>query len=199
MPLTFNDKLSFLVQRGFCVMKTITHQIQVNAPVEAAYQAYRNYYGLSHKMDAVQTVEIDANAVEGKTLQWKVKTPTGIPLQWTARVLAEVENQSLTWGESEDSAIKTNGKVLFSRIDQNTCNVAVECNYNFAGSDMLASIGEIVANPQTLLEENLMDYKRHVESVSGASQTPTTSLNDAYTGSVQPVSDTSVSVPYART
>jgi uncharacterized membrane protein len=174
-------------------MKTITHKVHINAPVERAYQAYRNYYGLSSKMTDVETVQVDTDAVtqtEAKVLHWKVKSKAGIPLEWEANVVSELENKEIRWAENEHSTIKTHGSVQFYKVDSNTCEVVVECHYNVAGNDALASIGEIFANPQELLEDNLHDYKLHVESLSIAAA-PTIIAEQ-----VQPTDTNDVSVPY---
>jgi uncharacterized membrane protein len=176
-------------------MKTVTHKVHLNAPVEKAYQAYRNYYGLNGKMKDVQTVEIDnqnPGTTASKVLHWKVKSKAGIPLEWQANVVSEIENKEIRWAENESSTIKTHGSVQFYKLDSHSCEVVVECHYNVAGNDTLASIGEVFANPQEMLEENLHDYKLRVESLSVATA-PT-----MVAGQTQPTETGNVSVPYVN-
>lgn len=138
--------------------------VVVVAPPERVYGAWRNFSNLSRFMGHVERVEPLA---AGRS-RWTVRTPAGMKLTWDAEVINDVPNRLIAWRTVDTQLVEHAGSVAFEATpDGRGTVVRVSMQYDSpagaVGQTVAAALGQ---DPQRQIEEDLLAFKRAIESGS---------------------------------
>jgi uncharacterized membrane protein len=101
---------------------------------------------------------------------WVAKGPAGMPVEWDARIINEVENKVIGWQSLDGSTISTAGSVNFDE-DPHGTRVTVHLQYNPPGGKLGAAVARLFGEePNQTIREDLRRFKQLME----AGEVPTT-------------------------
>ncbi len=83
--------------------------VLINKPRQEVYAFWRDFSNLPRFMRAVDTIEID-----GPLTRWTVKAPLGQTVTLVTEVTEDVPGSAIGWRSTEESQIKTEGRVSFT-------------------------------------------------------------------------------------
>ena len=90
---------------------------------------------------------------------WVAKAPAGIPVEWDARTINEVEDKVIGWQSLEGSMIATAGSVNFDDATHGT-RVTVHLQYNPPGGKVGAIVARMFGEePSQAIREDLGRFK----------------------------------------
>ena len=149
----------------------VTQRVRINRSPAEVYRFWRNLENLPRFMDHVERVE----AIDDLRSRWVVKGPAGSQVEWTAKILADRENQLISWESLPGAEVQNAGSVWFEPAENGGTEVKVSLqHYPPAGR-----LGEAVAKlfgeaPDQQLAEDLQRLKQTLEvrSVPVASNEP---------------------------
>jgi len=93
--------------QGIQVRKAIT----INRPPEEVYAFWRNLENRPRFMAHVRSVRV----LDDRRSYWKVRTPLGTTVEWTAEIIEERPNELISWRSTEDAQVPNSGTVRFIR------------------------------------------------------------------------------------
>ena len=98
------------------------------------------------------------------TSRWVAKGPAGIPVQWDARVINEIENRLIAWQSLEGATVATAGSVNFTDTGLNTF-VHVRLQYDppagKVGAQLASWLGD---DPASAIRDDLRRLKVMLET-----------------------------------
>ncbi len=153
-------------------MKTIEQSIEVDVPVNTAYNQWTQFEEFPQFMAGVETVR----QIDDTHLHWKASIG-GIEREWDAEITEQTPDQRIAWTATDGTG--NAGVVTFHRLDENKTRVMLQMT--IAGQDLLEKIGEKIGIIESQVEADMARFKEMIEargSESGAwrgevSQTPT--------------------------
>lgn len=140
----------------------IATTLTVNKPLDQTYRFWRNLSNLPLFMKHLKNVtEVDqTNSIWEATLPW-------VPgkLQWEAEIIAEKENELISWQSTKGSDIENSGFVYFKEAGKFGTEVLVHIYYAAPGG----KLGELAAkliNPafEAMVKEDIKNFRRYIES-----------------------------------
>ena len=148
--------------RGIHVEESVT----INRPVGELYRFWRNFENLPRFMDHLESV---SGREEGIS-HWVARGPAGMPVEWDARIINEVQDKVIGWQSLEGSTISTAGSVNFDQ-DTHGTRVTVHLQYNPPGGKLGAAVARLFGEePNQTIREDLRRFKQLME----AGEIPTT-------------------------
>ena len=143
-------------RRGIHVEESIT----INRPVHEIYRFWRNFENLPRFMQHLESVAVR----EGGISHWAAKGPAGIPVEWDARVINEVENKVIAWQSLEGSTVATAGSVNFEETPRGTV-VRVHFQYDPPGGKLGAAVARLFGEePNLQVRDDLRRLKQLLEA-----------------------------------
>lgn len=141
------------------IMRTII----VKADVEKAYQVWENFENFPLFMKNIESVKRSGDG----TSRWAMKGPLGKKVEWTAEVTRHDLNKRIGWSTKDhDGDITTSGQVTFNQLPQNETEVTVTMQYEPKGGAITGAVAGALTNPEKQLEEDLQNFKKHIEGMS---------------------------------
>ncbi|HZQ43534.1 MAG TPA: SRPBCC family protein [Acidobacteriaceae bacterium] len=134
----------------------------VNASPEQAYQLWRNLENLPRFMSHLKQVRI----LEGQRSQWTASGPMDRDVQWTAEIVDDIPNQSLSWRSLPGSDVDTSGSVSF-RADPlgRGTYITAEMQYRLPGGALGTGVATIFGkHPEFVVREDLRRFKSLLET-----------------------------------
>lgn len=141
-------------------MKIIEDSILVNAPADTCYRHYMQFVLLPEKMEDVEQVE---PGEQPQILYWKIKGPFDLPIEWQTHLGELVPDKKIAWVETAESDIKTNGYVHFNEIKPSQTRITATVQYEGPAYGLGEALMDLLKDPETLLHNNLVDFKNYVE------------------------------------
>jgi len=141
--------------------KKVERTILVNAPVDKVYRLWSNFENFPQWMDNIDQVRYtgaDRN-------HWKVKSRTGVPVEFDARIKKNIPNEVISW-ESVSGNLPNAGSVRFDKVGDGT-RVKVNMELNPLGGVIGDAIANLIGDPDKQLEDDLLNFKRVAESTTG--------------------------------
>jgi uncharacterized membrane protein len=136
-----------------------TRTIIVGAGVDEVYDAWANFENFPNFMKNVKSVTRTGERLS----HWVVEGPLGKSVEWDAETTRLEKNQRIAWNSKEGSDVKTSGQVTFKDLNGQT-EVTITMQWvvpKKLGGEWLA---DLLAHPEKRLEEDLMGFKKFVES-----------------------------------
>src|SRR5438552_12004778 len=119
--------------RGIHVEESVT----INRPVSELYRFWRDFENLPQFMNHLESV---ATREEGIS-HWVAKGPAGLPVEWDARIINEVQDKVIGWQSLDGSTISTAGSVNFDEGPNGT-RVTVHLQYHPPGGKLGAAVAK---------------------------------------------------------
>ena len=144
--------------RGTHVVEAVT----VKRPIGEVYRFWRDFENLPRFMRHLESVAMREEGIS----HWVARGPAGMPVEWDARIINEVDNKVIGWQSLEGSTIATAGSVHFDDTPDGTV-VRVHLQYSppagRLGSAVAWMFGE---EPGQQVREDLLRFKALLESPS---------------------------------
>ena len=142
--------------RGIHVEESVT----INRPVSELYRFWRDFENLPQFMNHLESV---ATREEGIS-HWVARGPAGMPVEWDARIINEVQDKVIGWQSLEGSTVSTAGSVNFDH-DTHGTRVTVHLQYNPPGGKLGAAVARLFGEePNQTIREDLRRFKQLMET-----------------------------------
>ena len=97
---------------------------------------------------------------------WVAKGPAGVPVEWDARIINEIENRLIGWQSLEGSTVATAGSVHFDETPRGT-QVRVHFQYDPPAGKVGAAVARLFGEePNLQVREDLRRLKEILERSS---------------------------------
>ena len=141
-------------------MQTIEQSIEVNVPLETAYNQWTQFEEFPQFMEAVESV----TQLDDTHLRW-VADIAGKRREWKAEITEQRPDERVAW-RSVDG--KTNaGVVTFHRIDDRTTRIMVQMDWEPEGA--VEQAGAAVGADERRVKGDLERFKELIERRGGES------------------------------
>jgi uncharacterized membrane protein len=136
--------------------------ITINRPVEQVYAYWRNFENFPRFMRNLSSVEV----VDSGRSRWRATGPAGIPVEWEAQVVDDVENELIAWRSVEGSAVENRGTVQFRRAPgARGTEVRVRLEYMLPAGALGRSVAWLFGkDPDQQVHEDLRRFKQIMET-----------------------------------
>jgi uncharacterized membrane protein len=99
---------------------------------------------------------------------WEVKGPLGQIFSWTAGIVMNIPNKSISWASTYDQEVANTGSVNFlGLVDKKTQKdqtlVEVKMSFSAPGGVVGELLSDVVHYGDNLLAESLLDFKSYME------------------------------------
>lgn len=152
-------------------MSTFEHAIDVNVPVNTAYNQWTQFEDFPQFMQGVEEVR----QLSDTEMYWRAEI-VGIENEWNAEITEQTPDKRIAW--TSTSGARHAGVVTFHRIDDNTTRVTLQIDYDPEG--FIENIGDALGIVKMRMSGDLQNFKEFIES----RREPT----GAWRGEVQPSS-----------
>jgi len=141
---------------GIHVEETVT----ISKPVEEVYRFWRDLENLPMFMQHLQAVSMREAGVS----HWVACGPVGMPVEWDARIINEVDNKLIGWQSLEGSTVSTAGSVNFRETGGGT-EVRVNMQYNPPAGKLGAAVARLFGeDPALQIHDDLRRFKELMET-----------------------------------
>jgi uncharacterized membrane protein len=141
--------------RGIHVEDAVT----INRPISEVYRFWRNFENLPRFMNHLESVSMRENGIS----HWVAKGPAGIPVEWDARIINEIENTLIGWQSLEGSTVATAGSVHFDETPRGT-QVRVHFQYDPPAGKLGAAAARLFGEePNVQVHDDLRRLKQLLE------------------------------------
>ncbi|MEX2374793.1 MAG: SRPBCC family protein [Dehalococcoidia bacterium] len=140
-------------------MASAEKSIEINVPVNTAYDEWRQYERFPQFMEGIEEVR----KLDDRTLHWRASIG-GKEEEWDARIIDEVPAERIAW-QSIDGATNA-GVVRFEAIDAVTTRVNLQLDYQPEG--FIEKAGDMLGVVSRRVEGDLERFKEMVERKAAA-------------------------------
>jgi len=133
--------------------------IIVQAAPATVYSLWANFENFPHFMENVKKVTKTA----GEKSEWEVAGPLGTTVTWEAETTRLDPNQRIAWNTKDNHGLTTSGEVLFKGLSDGQTEVAVTLQYDAPAGKLGEFLGNLLADPEGRLEEDLQNFKAYAE------------------------------------
>jgi uncharacterized membrane protein len=128
-------------------MNTVEKSVEVNAPISAVYNQWKQFEDFPRFMEGVKQVR----QLDDTHLHWKAEI-AGKEKEWDAEIVAQVPDEMISWRST--SGASNVGQVRFGRADSGKTQVTLLLSYEPEGTveNVGAAIGVVSARIQADLE-----------------------------------------------
>lgn len=135
-------------------MGTYEYAIDVNVPLNTAYNQWTQFEEFPLFMEGVERVE----QLDDETLCWYVEI-AGVDQKWRAKITEQTPNLRIAWTSVEGA--KNAGVVTFHHIDDNTTRIMLQIDYNPEG--FIENVGAALGVVERRLKGDLERFKEFIE------------------------------------
>ena len=136
-------------------MSNIEQSIEVNVPVQTAYNQWTQFEDFPHFMEGVEEVK----QITDTRLRWRAEI-LGVEREWEAEIDEQTPDQRIAWHALDGT---TNaGVVTFHRIDEGVTKVMLQLEIEPEG--IVEKAGDILGLVGTRTKGDLERFKRFIES-----------------------------------
>lgn len=140
----------------------VSTSMTVESPVEEVYAYWRQLENLPGFMRHIASVE----QIDDHHSRWVARLPTGITLEWRARIIEEREDELLAWQSEQGSDIYNEGFVTFRPVfGGEGTEIHAHLIYQPPAGEIGARIAGFFENLQAqFVREDLRSFKRLMET-----------------------------------
>ncbi len=135
-------------------MATAAASVEVDVPVEVAYEAWTHFEHFPHYLAGVKEVTRNMDG----TLHWVV-SPAGVEREFEAAVTEDVPNSHISWASVGE--LHHAGSVRFTPLNAQQTKVDVEFDWEPEG--FVENVGAAVSADSIFAGTSLRNFKQHVE------------------------------------
>ena len=136
-------------------MAEITKSIEVNVPLNTAYNQWTQFEEFPRFMEGVEQV----TQLDDQRLHWAASVG-GQRKEWYARITEQVPDERIAW-TSEGGAF-TAGVVTFHRISPDTTRITLQMEYD--PESIVEEVGDKLGFVSRRVEADLERFKEFIES-----------------------------------
>lgn len=136
-------------------MSTIEKSIDVNVPLQTAYNQWTQFEEFPRFMEGIEAVK----QLDDKHLHWRAQVG-GMAKEWDSEIVEQIPDQRIMWRST--SGAKNAGTVSFVPVSPETTRVSVEMVYEPRG--LLENVGDIIGADDRRVEGDLERFKQFIES-----------------------------------
>ncbi len=135
--------------------------IEVNTPIEVAYDFWKAFTNYSRFMSYIQEVRVN----EKFGLTWTIVGPVEIPIRWKANLSAMIPNQLIAWKSLPKSMIMNSGHILFQSTHHGEkTQIHVDLIYAPPAGMIGHEVSRILGfDPRTRIDGDLLTMKNLIE------------------------------------
>jgi uncharacterized membrane protein len=138
----------------------VTQSVIISRSPADVYQFWRKLENLPRFMKHVKTVE----RIDDERSRWVVEGPAGTEVEWTAKILADRENEVISWESLPGADVKNAGSVWFESEGNGGTEVRVILRYYPPTGRLGAAVAELFGEaPDQQLAEDLQRLKETLE------------------------------------
>ena len=134
---------------------TIEHSVDVNVPVETAYNQWTQFEQFPRFMDGVTRVE----QLDDRRLRWHASLG-GVEKVWEAEITEQIPDARIAWRSVEGA--QNAGVVTFHRLSDDTSRVMLQLQYDPEG--VVENIGDTVGVMGSRVRGDLDRFKSFIET-----------------------------------
>ena len=143
----------------------VTRSVIISRLPAEVYQFWRTLENLPRFMKHVEAVE----PIDQLRSRWVVKGPAGSQVEWTAKILADRENEVISWESLPGAEVQNAGSVWFEPAANGATEVKVILRYYPPAGRVGAAVAELFGEaPDQQLAEDLQRLKETLEVQSAA-------------------------------
>lgn len=136
-------------------MSVIEKSIEVNVPVNTAYNQWTQFEEFPRFMEGVEQVQ----QIDDKHLHWKASIG-GKQKEWDAVITEQIPDQRIAW--MSQGGAKNGGVVNFFRVAENKSKLNLRLEYEPEG--VVEKTGDTVGVVSGRVEGDLQRFKEFIES-----------------------------------
>jgi uncharacterized membrane protein len=136
-------------------MDTVEKSIELNVPVQTAYNQWTQFEEFPRFMEGVESVK----QLDDTRLHW-VANVGGERKEWTARITEQIPDQRIAW--HSDGGEFTAGEVEFAPLGPNKSRVTVRLHYEPKG--VTEKVGDMLGVVSMRVESDLERFKDFIET-----------------------------------
>ncbi len=136
-----------------------TKSIVVQAAPATVYSLWANFENFPHFMENVKKVTKTA----GEKSAWEVAGPLGMTVTWEAETTRLDPNERIAWNTKDNHGLTTSGEVRFKGLSDGQTEVRVTLQYDAPAGKLGELVGNLLADPEGRLEEDLQNFKAYAE------------------------------------
>jgi uncharacterized membrane protein len=136
-------------------MSAIEDSVEVNVPVQVAYQQWSRFEDFPQFMDGVEEVK----QLDERHLHWRAEI-AGKEKEWDAEITQNIPGKCIAWRST--AGAENAGEVNFDAIGDSTTRVSVRMQYETEG--VLESVGDAAGVLKRKVGADLERFKRFVEA-----------------------------------
>jgi uncharacterized membrane protein len=139
-------------------MATVSETVDVNVPVEVAYDLWTRFEQFPTFMEGIEEV----SRIDDTHLHW-VAEIGGVRHEWDAEIIDRQPNHRIAWRSTD--GLRNDGVVIFERIETGVTRVKVDFEHDSDG--LFEKIGAAIGADDRQVQADLLRYKERVESQAG--------------------------------
>jgi uncharacterized membrane protein len=136
-------------------MATVTKSIDVNVPIQTAYNQWTQFEDFPHFMEGVKSVK----QLDDTHLHWLAEI-AGVEKEWDAEITEQHPDERVAWKST--SGPRHAGVVRFHRLDDDTTRVTLQMDVRPEGP--IESIGVAIGALDRRVEGDLDRFKQFMEA-----------------------------------
>lgn len=141
--------------RGSGLGSAIVETIEVNVPIETAYNQWTQFEDFPQFMDGVK----DIHQIDDRHLHWHANV-AGKDKEWDTEITEQVPDQRIAWRST--SGVPNGGVVTFHKIGENVTRIALQMDYQPEGP--VEALGDALGAVRMETRGNLQKFKEMIES-----------------------------------
>lgn len=153
-------------------MSTIEKSIDVNVPLQTAYNQWTQFEEFPRFMEGIEEVR----QLDDKHLRWRAEI-AGKLKEWDSEILEQIPDQRIAWRST--SGAENAGTVTFSPLAENKTRVTVEMVYDPEG--FVENVGDVLGIADRRVSGDLERFKEYIESRGRESGAWRSKIDDSHT------------------
>jgi len=140
----------------------VGRSVTINRPRHELFAFWRDFQNLPTFMENIEKIEFTGH----NRARWTIRAPVGTRVELETEIVDVVEDASISWRSTEDSQIRTEGKVTFTDAPGNRGTiVTADIAYTPPGGDIGRAIAKLfMAEPNIQARHELKRFKMLMEA-----------------------------------
>lgn len=135
-------------------MAEVTATVEVDVPVNVAYNQWTQFEDFPHFMEGVEEV----TQLDDATLHWRAEI-AGIEREWDARIMEQEPDRVVSWQST--SGARNAGRVVFQPLESGRTRIALTMDHEPEGA--VENIGQALGIIERRAEGDLERFKEFIE------------------------------------
>ena len=136
-------------------MATVEKSIEVEVPIQTAYNQWTQFEEFPRFMEGVKEVK----QLDDKRLHWKAEI-AGVEREWDARITEQKPEERVAWA-TEDGEADNAGVVTFHKLDENRTKIMLQLE--FQPDDIVEQVGDKLGFVSRRAAGDLERFKNFIE------------------------------------